>query len=104
MLMNLLPLIVVIRMKLSVRPRNRLRRFISLEALVQSLLVRSAFGIAQSLVAEHQVVVSLQVFGVDLQRVLERGEQDRTGEYAREIRLFEMGAQAPGNTAEVEQM
>src|SRR5712691_4160112 len=69
-LVNLLSLVVILRMKLPVRPGDELGCLVGLEAFVQSLLARRQLRIAQPLIAQHQSVVSLQVFGVDLEHLL----------------------------------
>src|SRR5438067_13790454 len=49
MLVDGLPFVVVVRMKLAVRAGHRLRRFVGLEALVQNALPRRTGGVAESL-------------------------------------------------------
>ena len=67
--MNRLPLVVVFRMSLPVRSGNGLRRFVRLESQV-AFFVCFGFGfVAQAVVAEHQVVVRLQIFRIDAERV-----------------------------------
>ena len=80
MLVDLLPLVVVVLVQLAVRSGDRLRRFVRLEARVERPLPLGAGGISEPLVAQHQVVVRLQILGVDRQHLLELG--DRLGELA----------------------
>src|SRR5580692_3036247 len=70
-LVDILPLVVVFRIELAIRPSDGLRRFISLEAQVASLMFFSHFFVAESVVAEHEIVVGLQVFGIDGQHLLQ---------------------------------
>src|SRR5439155_23987853 len=53
------------------RPGDRLRRFVRLEADVERSLALGKLRPSRSLIAEHQVVVRLQILGIDVQRVLE---------------------------------
>ena len=77
MLMDGLPLVVIVRMKLPVWPRDRLRRFVSLEAHVERSLAIGELLLAETLVAEHQVVVRLQILGIDEKHLRELGEKKR---------------------------
>ena len=67
MLVNQLAFVVVLGMQPPIRPGDRLRRLIGLEAQVELLVLRGLGGVAHPLVTEHQVVVGLQVFGIDRQ-------------------------------------
>ena len=79
-LVNRLPLVVVVRMQLPIWPGDRLRCFVSLEALVQRSLMSRARVIAEALIAQHQVVMRLQILRVDAQHLVEL--LDRFGELA----------------------
>ncbi len=71
MFVNGLPLVVVFRVRLPVGAGDGLGGFIGFEAQVAFLVrVRAGF-VAESGVAEHQVVVGLQVFGINRQCLLE---------------------------------
>src|SRR2546425_12691169 len=65
MLVDLLPLVVVVRVKLAVRSGHRLSRLVRLEALVQDALPCRAGSVSESLIAQHQVVVGLQILRLD---------------------------------------
>src|SRR5437867_7257024 len=66
-----LPLVVIFRMADSVWPRNRLRGLIRFEAQIPLLMFFRAILLSKPVVAEHQVVMSLQVLRVNPQNVLE---------------------------------
>src|SRR5579885_2928474 len=65
MLVDRLGLIIIIRMREFIGTGDRHRRLISLEAQVELLLSRSQFIIIQTSIAEHQVVMSFQVFRIN---------------------------------------
>src|SRR6266702_3398589 len=68
-LVNRLALVVVFGVRLTVRPGDGLRGFVGLETEI-SRLVLAGFGIiAEAVVAEHQVVMRLQIFGIDRERL-----------------------------------
>ena len=69
-LMNRLPLVVILGMKQTVVPRDRLGRLVGLETHVPNLMLMRLLRVAQAVIAKHQVVVGLQVFGVDRQHSL----------------------------------
>src|SRR5437762_3277883 len=66
-----LTLVVVFRMADSVRPGNRLRGLIRFEAHIPLLMFFGAILLSEPVVAEHQVVMSLQVLRINRQNVLE---------------------------------
>jgi hypothetical protein len=66
MLVNRLPFVVVIRVVLAIRAGYRLRRFVGLESQIPHLMIVRILFIAKTVVAKHQVIVSLQVLGIDL--------------------------------------
>ena len=69
--MNGLALVVVFGVGLAVGAGEGLRGFVGFEAEV-ALLVRVGAGfVAESSVAEHEVVVGLEVFGIDGESLLE---------------------------------
>ena len=69
--MDGLALQVVVGMGLAVGSGEGLRRFIGLEAEIALLVIIGAGFVAEAGVAEHQVVVGLQIFGIDRKRLLE---------------------------------
>src|SRR5262249_44957453 len=70
-LMDGLPLVIVFRMLFAIRTGNRLSSFVGFEAQVQGPLLLCILCLAQSLIAEHQVVMRLQVFRIDRHHFLE---------------------------------
>jgi len=60
---NRLPLVVVLGMSLAVRPGDGLRRFIGLEPQIARLVFVGFGVIAAAVVAQHEVVVRLQILG-----------------------------------------
>src|ERR1700676_5443047 len=64
-LVNGLTLVVIFRMSLAVRTCDGLSRFIRLESQVALLVLVSMCFVAEAAVAKHQVVMRLQVFGID---------------------------------------
>src|SRR6185312_3830269 len=75
MLMNCLALIVVLWMKLAIWTSDALRRFVGLEAQVTHLMIVRLLLIAESPVAKHQVVLRLQIFGINGQHAIECGDR-----------------------------
>ena len=71
MLVDRLALVVVFGMQLAIGAGDRLRRFVGLEAQIARLMFLRQLLVAQAVVAEHQVVVRLQVFGIDGQHRLQ---------------------------------
>src|SRR5688572_22973312 len=61
---DLLPFVVVVLVQLPVRTGNRLRGLVRLEARVEHAFPLGRGGIAKTLVAQHQIVVRLQIFGI----------------------------------------
>ena len=72
-----LPLVVVVGVQLAVGPGDRLGRLVRLEAPVERLVLLRHLAVSASLVAEHQIVVCLQVLGVDGQHLLQLGDRVR---------------------------
>src|SRR5262245_23576433 len=64
-LMDQLPLVVVFRRLEPVRSSNRLSRFVCFEAGVQRSLPRCERRVTYALVGQHQVVVGIQVLGIN---------------------------------------
>lgn len=62
-----LPFVVVFRMKLAIGAGEGLRRLIRLEAQIHFTLLLRLFSLAQPLIAQHKVVMGLQVLGIDAQ-------------------------------------
>ena len=50
--------------------RQRLRRLIGFESPEELLFALGLGGLSQAAVAEHQIVVRLQIFGIDRERLL----------------------------------
>ena len=73
--MDRLALQVVLRIQTTVGAGDRLRRLVGFEAGVEILLALLGRRVAQSPVAEHQIVVRRQVLRVDLQALLELGDR-----------------------------
>ena len=69
--MNRLALVVVFGMSLAVRPGDGLSRFIGLESQIPRLVFVRLSVVAQAVVAEHQVVMCLQIFGINGKCLLE---------------------------------
>src|SRR6185437_3433945 len=67
MLVDCLPLVIVVRMRLPIRSRDRLRSLVGLEPQIAHLMIVGILLVAEPVVAKHQVVVRLQVLGIDLQ-------------------------------------
>ena len=72
--MNRLPFIVVLGAGESGLLRQRLGGFVGFEAAEELLFALGFGGLAQAAIAEHQIVVRLEIFGVDSQRLLERAD------------------------------
>src|SRR6266705_955793 len=70
---NRLALVVVFGMPLAVRAGDGLRRFIGFKPQVARLVLFGFGFLPEAGVAEHQIVVRLQIFGVDGQRFVEFG-------------------------------
>src|SRR5271170_908710 len=64
-LVNRLPLVVVFGMQLAIGPGDGLRRLIGFEAQIALLVLFRELFVAQTIVGKHQIVVRLQVFGID---------------------------------------
>ena len=71
MLVDRLPLIVVFRIQLPVWPCDGLSGFIGFESQIPSLVFLSLLVIAQAVVAEHEVVVRLQILRINGEHLLE---------------------------------
>src|SRR5579864_272745 len=65
MLVNRLPLIIVFGMKLAIWPGNCLRSFVSFETQIPYLVLVRLLLVAEPVIAKHQVVLRLQVFGIN---------------------------------------
>ena len=72
MFVDLLPLVVVFGRFEPIRSGDGLRGLVRLEPRVQDLFTRGERRVAGSLVAEHQVVMRLEIFRVDAQDLLKR--------------------------------
>ena len=70
--MNRLSLIVILGTQLSGASRQLLRSLIRLEALEERLFALRLVGLPQAPVAEHQVVMCLNVFGIHGQHLFQR--------------------------------
>ena len=73
--MDRLPLVVVVGVQLAVGAGDRLGRLVRLEAPVERLVPLRHLAVSGSLVAEHQIVVCLQVLGVDGEHLRELGDR-----------------------------
>src|SRR4051812_6205688 len=71
---NRLALVVVFGMRHAELTRDRLRGLIRLKTQIAFLMLFGAGGLSESGVAEHQVVMSLEVFRIDLQNLLKLGD------------------------------
>src|SRR5262245_25476434 len=71
-LVNLLALVVLLRFEQPSSARDRLRGFLSLESLEQLLLALGFRFVAEAAIREHRRVVSLHVFGVDVENCVDR--------------------------------
>ena len=72
MLMHRLPLVIVLRMKLAVRSGDGLRRLIRFKPQIPRLVLPGKLVVPHAAVAQHQVVMRLQVFRVDGQHLQPR--------------------------------
>src|SRR5258708_1532998 len=72
MLMDRLALVVVFGMGLTIWASNSLRGFVRLEAQITSLMVLGLLLVSQAAIAEHQVVMCLQVFRVNREYGVQR--------------------------------
>ena len=66
-----LPFVVVGGIQLPEGPGDRLGGLVGLEAQIQLLFAPGGLGVAQTTVAEHQVVVRLQILGIDRDHTLQ---------------------------------
>ena len=73
MFVNRLALVVVFGMQLAVRAGDGLCRFIGFKPQVARLVLFGFAFLPQARVAKHQIVVRLQIFGIDGQRFFEFG-------------------------------
>src|SRR5712692_10618270 len=71
MLVNRLPFIIILGVRLPVRAGNRLRRFVCLEAKISRLVGLGPVVVPQPVVAKHQIVMRLQILWIDAQGRLE---------------------------------
>src|SRR5216684_2158133 len=71
MLVDILPFVVVFRIDLTIRAGDGLRSFVGFEAQVASLMFFSHLFVTETVVAEHKVVVRLQVLGIDGEHLLQ---------------------------------
>ena len=67
--------VAVFGMELTIGPGDGLRRFVRLEPFVERALSRRARRVSEPLIAEHQIVVGLQVFRIDGQHTVERDDR-----------------------------
>src|SRR5690348_9944487 len=65
MFVNCLPLVVVFRMRQAIGSGERLCGFVGFESKVALLVSRSLLVVADTAIAEHEVVVRLQILGID---------------------------------------
>ena len=71
MLVDQLPFVVVFGMRLAINAGKCLGRLVSFEAHVELLLMLRLVRLTQALIAEHEIVMSLQVFRVDAEYPLQ---------------------------------
>ena len=70
MLVNQLTLVIVFRVRLAISAGEGLGGLISLEAQIKLLLMLCLVRLSQPLIAEHEVIVSLQVFRIYAEHLL----------------------------------
>ncbi len=70
-LVDRLALVIVLGMSLTIRARDGLRSFIGLEAQIADLVLVGFGVVAEAVIAKHEVVIGLQIFGVDRKCLLE---------------------------------
>src|SRR5205085_728435 len=75
MLVNRLPFVVVLGRLQPVRPGDRLRGFVRLEASVQGAFTGRQRDVALALVTQHQVVMGFEILGIDRQGPPETGDR-----------------------------
>ena len=68
---NGLPLIVVFGIELPVRPGDGLRSLVSFEPQIPYLVLVRLLLVAQAFITEHQVVMRLQILGINRERGIE---------------------------------
>ena len=78
MLMNALAFVVVFGIQLTIGAGDGLRSFVGFEAQVARLMFFRHFFIAQSVVTEHEIVVRLQIFGIDGEHLLQSFHRHRS--------------------------
>src|SRR5260370_17991853 len=71
MLVNRLALVVVFRMGQAIRARYRFGGFVGLEAQIADLIIVRPVFQAQAAIAEHQIVVGLQILWINLKDSVE---------------------------------
>src|SRR5271156_1160611 len=71
MFVNRLPLVIVLGIELSVRTGDGLRSFVGFETQVAHLVFVSLLLVPKAPVAQHQVVMRLQVFRIDRENRLQ---------------------------------
>src|SRR5215469_14175941 len=71
MLVNGLALVIVFEMHPPIRPGNGLRRLVRLKSKISNLVIMRLLLVTESFVTKHQVVMRLQVLGIDLQNAIE---------------------------------
>ena len=71
MFVNGLSLVVVLGIELAVGTGDCLRGFVRFKTQIANLVLVGLFLVSQAVVAEHQVVVCLQVFRIDRQNGLQ---------------------------------
>ena len=74
MLVNRLALVIVLGIQLPIRPGDGLGSLIRLESQVAHLMLVGLFLVAQTVVAEHQVVMRLQILGIDSEYLVQFGD------------------------------
>src|SRR5579883_2757295 len=70
MLMDGLALEIVVGMRLAIGAGDRLRSFIGFEAQIALLVSAGAGIVAEAGIAEHQIVIGLEILGIDGKRLL----------------------------------
>ena len=70
MLVNRLSLVVIFRVKNAIVPSDGLRGFIGLEPQIPLLVSFRKIRLAQAGVTKHEVVMRLQILGIDGQNLL----------------------------------
>src|SRR6266851_8598145 len=67
MLVNCLPLVIIFGVRLAIGPGNGLSGLVGLEPQIADFMLVRLLVVVQPLVTQHEIVVCLQVLGIDSQ-------------------------------------